>query len=101
MITVKQGDRVPVALTVNHNLGAASVVLAVKHLSRSALAETVDVDVTDAAAGEVGFMLDGTWARGDHYLELKITQGEELRTAPSEGTFVVRVVPAIIPPPTE
>ncbi len=97
MITVQPGDRVPVSLVVNHDLSAADVVLAVKHLTRSAEVETVDVTVTDAAEGEVSFALDGTWARGDHYLELKITQGAELRTAPSKGTFVVRVEPALIP----
>lgn len=97
MITVKHGDRVPVSLTTNHDLSAATVVLAVKHLTRSAPATLVDVEITDAATGAVSFMLDGTWARGDHYLELKITQGAERRTAPSDGTFVIRVVPAINP----
>lgn len=97
MITVKQGDRVPVTLTVNHDLSAATVVLAVKHLTRSVPAVLIPVDVTDAENGVVTFDLDGTWARGVHYLELKITQGAELRTAPSEGEFEVRIVPALYP----
>lgn len=98
MIEIKQGDRVPVELTVNHDLSAATVDGVVKHLTRSADAEALPVTVTDAEHGVVRFDLDGTWERGDHYLELKITQGAERRTAPGVGVFVVRITPALIAP---
>ncbi|HFC8202700.1 TPA: hypothetical protein ACFPCA_002187 [Neisseria meningitidis] len=41
---------------------------------------------------DVELDLDGTWEVGRHFVELKISQGGEVRTAPSDGFYVIRVV---------
>lgn len=89
---VKRGDKFPVTFTVNHDLTSATVRLIVRHLRLEGELEELAASVTDAPGGEVTYNLDGSWDVGRHYLELEITQAGEIRTAPSTGTFVVRVV---------
>lgn len=88
---VKQGERFPVTLTTNHNLTGATTKLVVRHLSRDGELEELDHTVTDAAGGVVTYTLDGTWSVGRHFLELDITQGGELRTAPRNGQCIIRI----------
>ena len=93
MSSIKQGDKFPVTLTVNHDITGATVRLIVRHLSREGAFEELDHTVTDATTGELTHTLDGTWAVGKHYLELEITQAGETRTAPTTGQCVIRIEP--------
>lgn len=92
MVNVKQGDRFPVTFTVNHDLTSATTRLIVRHLSRTGVLEELDHTVTDAATGVIEHDLDGTWTLGRHYIELEITQAAEIRTAPTDGFYIIRVV---------
>lgn len=92
MVAVKQGDKFPITFTVNHNLTAATTRLLVRHLTRDGVLEVLPHAVTDAVTGAIEHDLDGTWAIGRHFIELEITQAGEIRTAPTEGFYVVRVV---------
>lgn len=92
MVNVKQGDRFPVTFTVNHDLTSATTRLLVRHLTRTGVLEELDHTVTDADTGTIEHDLDGTWALGRHYIELEITQAAEIRTAPTDGFYVIRVV---------
>lgn len=92
MVNIKQGDMFPITFTVNHNLTGAETRLIVRHLDRKGTFEELAHTVTDAAAGKVEYDVDGTWAVGRHFMELEIADGGEVRTAPSEGELVVRVV---------
>lgn len=93
MVSVKQGDKLPITFTVNHNLTAAIIRLIVRHLTRDGAFEVLPHTVTDAANGVVVHNLDGTWGVGRHFIELEITQGSEIRTAPTKDTYVIRVTP--------
>lgn len=88
---VKQGDKFPVTLTVNHDISGATVRLIVRHLSREGVFKELDHTVADAENGVITHTLDGTWAVGKHYLELEITQAGETRTAPTTGQCVIRI----------
>ncbi|WP_311257322.1 hypothetical protein [Microbacterium sp. WCS2018Hpa-9] len=90
---VKQGDQFPVTFTVNHDLTGATVRLLVRHLTRTGDLEELPHTVTDAATGTITHNLDGTWALGRHYIELEITQAGEIRTAPTDGYYVIRIEP--------
>lgn len=90
---VKQGDIMPVTFTVNHDLTGATVRLIARHLTRDGQLEELDATVTDPTAGVLVHNLDGTWATGRHFLELEISQDGEVRTAPTEGTYEIRVIP--------
>lgn len=92
MVAVKRGDQFPVTFTVNHNLAGATTRLLVRHLTRTGVLEELDHTVTDAATGEVTHDLDGTWGLGRHFIELEITQAGEIRTAPTDSFYVIRVV---------
>lgn len=92
MVAVKRGDQFPVTFTVNHDLSGAIVRLLVRHLSRTGVLEELDHTVTDATTGTITHDLDGTWALGRHYIELEITQAGEIRTAPTDGFYIIRVV---------
>lgn len=93
MTVVKRGDKLPVTLTVNHDLTGATTRLIVRHLAQNGDKEELAHQVTDPSTGEVTCALDGTWALGRHYLELEITQNGEIRTAPSSGYESIRIVP--------
>jgi len=93
MVAIKQGDQFPVTFTVNHDLTGATTRLLVRHLSRTGVLEELDHTVTNAAGGEVTYNLDGTWGIGRHFLELDISQGGELRTAPRTGQCIIRIDP--------
>lgn len=89
---IKEGDRFPITFTVNHNLTGATTRLIVRHLTRGGVKEDLEHTVTDAAEGEVTHALDGTWGIGRHFIELEITQAGEIRTAPTDSFYVIRVV---------
>lgn len=92
MVNIKQGDKLPVTFTVNHDLTGATVRLIVRHLTRTGVLEDLPHTVVDPGAGKVELDLDGTWEVGRHFVELEISQGGEVRTAPSDGFYVIRVV---------
>lgn len=92
MVAVKQGDKFPVTFTVNHDLTAATTRLIVRHLTRDGELETLPHTVTDPVEGTITHTLDGTWGIGRHFIELEITQGTEIRTAPTDGFHIIRVV---------
>lgn len=91
-LVVKAGDMLPVTLRVNHDLSQATTRLLVRHLTGTGVLEELVHEVRDAAAGRIVVDLDGTWAPGDHFLELKIEQFGVVRTAPTTGLLVIRVV---------
>ena len=89
-MNVKHGDKFPLTFTVNRDLAGTTTRLIVRHLELGGEKE----DLTHTVSGStVTHVLDGTWARGSHYLELEITDGDEIRTAPSEGQFRIQVLP--------
>lgn len=90
---VKQGDQFPVTFTVNHDLTGATVRLLVRHLTRTGDLEELPHAVTDAATGTITHNLDGTWGLGRHFIELEIAQAGEIRTAPTDGYYVIRIEP--------
>lgn len=92
MVAIKQGDQFPVVFTVNHDLTGATTRLLVRHLSRTGALEELDHTVTDAATGTITHDLDGTWGIGRHFIELEITQAGEIRTAPTDSFYTIRVV---------
>lgn len=92
MVAVKQGDKFPVVFTVNHDLSGATVRLIVRHLTRTGEFELLEHAITDPVNGEVTYTLDGTWGVGRHFLELEISQGGEIRTAPTGEPYVLRVL---------
>ena len=93
MVNIKQGDVFPVVFTVNHDLTGATVRLIVRHLTRDGTLEVLPSEITDPALGKVEIELDGTWDIGRHFIELEVTQAGEIRTAPTDGTYVLRIVP--------
>lgn len=90
--SIKQGDKFPITLTVNHDLTGATTRLVVRHLTRTGAKEDLEHTATNAAEGEVEHTLDGTWGVGRHYLELEITQGGQVRTAPTNTFLVIDIV---------
>lgn len=92
MVNIKHGDAFPITFTVNHNLTGAETRLIVRHLDRKGALELLPHEVTNPTAGSVEYALDGTWGIGRHFIELEITQAGEVRTAPTDGTFIVRIV---------
>ena len=85
---VKQGDRFPITFTVNHDLTGAEVRLIVRHGTNGVLEELAHT----VSGNTVTHHLDGTWKVGRHYIELRIMQDGEARTAPTNGTYVLSVV---------
>ena len=93
MLKIKQGDKLPITFTVNHDLTAATIRLLVRHGERDGVLAELPHTVEDAAGGKIVHDIDGTWAIGRHYLEVEITQGAEIRTAPSDDFYLIRIVP--------
>lgn len=91
-MNVKQGDQFPVTFTVNHDLTGATTRLLVRHLTEKGVLEELDHTVTVAATGTVTHDLDGSWGIGRHFIELEISQAGEVRTAPTDSFYVIRVV---------
>jgi hypothetical protein len=92
MVNIKQGDEFPITFTVNHDLTGATTRLIARHLSRTGTFELLPHEVTDPATGTVVHDLDGTWDIGRHFIELEITQAGEIRTAPTDSFYVIRIV---------
>ena len=92
MTNIKQGDVQPITFTVNHDLTGATIRLIVRHGDRDGEFELLDSTITDAAEGVVVYTTDGTWELGRHYLELEIAQGGEIRTAPTDSVYIIRVL---------
>lgn len=89
-MNVKHGDKFPLTFTVNRDLTGTTTRLIVRHLTREGVKEDLPHETSGAT---VTHTLDGTWERGSHYLELEITDGDEIRTAPSEGVLRIQVLP--------
>lgn len=89
-MVIKHGDKLPITFTVNHDLTGTDTRLIVRHLTLDGVLE--DLDHT-TSGNTVTHNLDGTWAVGRHFIELEISQAGEIRTAPTDGTYIVRVVP--------
>lgn len=92
MVAIKQGDKFPITFTVNHDLTGATTRLIARHLSRTGVFELLPHTVTDPTTGTVTHNLDGAWGIGRHFIELEITQAGEIRTAPTDDFYVIRVV---------
>lgn len=88
-ITVKRGDQHPITFNVNADLTGSTVRLLCKGRTLTVL----DTTVTDAAEGVVTHDLDGTLAVGAYLLELEITQGDTIVTAPTNGYTRLTVKP--------
>lgn len=91
-LVVKRGDMLPVTIRTNHDLTQSTTRLIVRHLNGCGEFEELTHEVRDAATGRIILDLDGTWEAGDHFLELKIEQFDVVRTAPTSGVLVIRVV---------
>jgi len=84
VITVKSGDRYPITLTVNMDLTSATVKLTARNRDDKT-AQTLTATVADAVGGTVTHTLTGTLAVGAYDLELEITQGSSIYSAPTAG----------------
>jgi hypothetical protein len=89
-LTVKQGDRYPTYWTVPLNLTGASVrLIARKRLGPPVVLSTT---ITDPTSGQVEHVLDGTLTVGNYRVELEITRGAEIITAPTSTYENLRVI---------
>ena len=90
VLVVKTGDRYPTYWTVPMPLTGATVRLIAKR--RGAPAVVLPSTILDAPNGVVQHILDGTLAVGDYLVELEITIGSEVVTAPTDTYENLRVI---------
>jgi hypothetical protein len=91
VMTVKQGDTKPRVWTVNMDLTGSTVRLLAREQANLDPIE-LEAAVTDAAAGEVTWTPDGTLNAVRHWVEVEVTQGGTIVTAPSDGYATLRVI---------
>lgn len=94
MLNIKHGDRYDLSWVVREDdgtpldLAGATVRLLAKDRSGVSLLPTT---VTDAAGGAFTHTLDGTLDVGTYEVEVEISRGAEVRTAPTTGFETLRV----------
>ncbi len=91
VLTVKSGDKYPTLWMVPMDLTNSTVRLIAKNKfgAVSVLATTIK----NAADGIVEHVLTGTLAPGEYRVELEITRGSEVITAPTDGYENLKVIP--------
>jgi len=90
VLTVKTGDRYPTYWTVPMDLTGTQVRLVARR--GSAPAVTLPSTLKNPAGGVVEHILDGTLGVGSYAVELEITRGEEVITAPTDSYENLRVI---------
>lgn len=90
VLTVKAGDRYPTYWTVPMDLTGTEVRLIARRGSSPAL--TLASSITAPTTGTVRHVLDGTLSVGSYAVELEITRGEEIITAPTDSYENLRVI---------
>lgn len=90
VLTVKAGDRYPTYWHVPANLTGSTVRLIARRGSNPAV--VLPSSVTDPVGGIVTHVLDGTLTVGQYAVELEITQGAQIITAPTSSYENLRVI---------
>lgn len=90
VLTVKRGDRYQTRWTVPLNLVGASVRLIARRKNMAPI--YLDAEIFDAENGVVSHLLDGTLKVGTYQVELEITKGLDVMTAPSAAYENLRVI---------
>ena len=89
-LTIKRGDRHPITLTIGADITGATVRLIAR--PRSGTSIELPCTVTDPTTGTITHVLDGkldgatTWD-----VEVEVTDGDTIRTAPSVGYSRINV----------
>jgi hypothetical protein len=96
MIIVKEGDTHEISWITNVDLTGTTVKLTFRKTTRrsgEALPAPTDenVIITDALNGKVTHRLSGDLVCADYQVEVEITRGLEIVTAPNEGYEYLRV----------
>lgn len=96
MLIVKEGDTHEISWCVNVDLTATTVKLTFRKTTRrsgEALSAPTNenVVIADAVAGKVTHRLTGELTCADYHVEVEITRGAEIVTAPNDGYEVLRV----------
>lgn len=90
-LVVKQGDRYATFWRVpGFNLTGCTVRLIARRGKNPAI--VLSSTITDPATGEVRHVLDGSLDVGDYAIELEITRGVEIITAPTDSYDNLRVI---------
>lgn len=91
VLIVKRGDRFATTWSVPISLVGSSVRL----IARKRFGDPIILPSTiiDAPNGHVQHILDGTLTVGNYRVELEITRGTEIITAPSSSYENLRVIP--------
>jgi len=90
VLTIKQGDRYPTYWTVPMSLTNCTVRLIARR--GSAPAVTLPSTISDPGGGIVQHILDGTLTVGLYAVELEITRGTDIITAPTDSYENLRVI---------
>lgn len=96
MIIVKEGDTHDISWTTNVDLTGATVKLSFRKTTRRS-GETLpaptneNVIIADAVNGKVTHRLSGMLVCADYQVEVEITRGLEIVTAPNSGYEILRV----------
>lgn len=90
VLTVKTGDRYPTYWTVPMDLTGTTVRLIARRGSSAAV--TLPSTVTSPTGGVVQHILNGSLSVGSYAVELEITRGEEIITAPTDSYENLRVI---------
>lgn len=94
MLTVKFGDKYPTYWTVDADLTGTTVRLLARRRANPAIELACSI-VNPATAGEVEHMLDGTLPIGTYAVELEITKGLDVITAPTDRYENLRVIASL------
>lgn len=98
MLTIKRGDRYDIAFHIRDAVGVvdltgATVRLLARHRQTGGPATLLTSVITDVTGGVVTHTLDGTLdALGMWDLEIEITDGLQITTAPTSGFIEIRTV---------
>ena len=110
-LTVKTGDRYPTYWTTPIDLTGSTVRLIARRGANAAI--TLPSTIVEPTLGRVEHILDGTLTVGTYVVELEITRGEQVITAPTDtyeglhviadisGTAVMPVMDICYPPGTD
>lgn len=90
MLTVKQGDRYPTYWHVPADLTGSTVRLIARRGANPA--QVLASTVVNAQGGVVQHVLTGTLTVGTYAVELEITQGANIITAPTDSFENLRVI---------
>jgi hypothetical protein len=90
ILTIKSGDRYPTYWTVPMDLTNCTVRLLARRGSNPVV--TLPSTVSNPTGGVVQHVLDGTLGVGTYAVELEITRGTDIITAPTDSYENLRVI---------